>query len=54
MTMRRLRADDVHLWPDGTWCLHEDLGEYGHMSDDYEIITPADPRYETITQEQEA
>lgn len=52
MTMRKIRGDDVCLWPDGTWCLHEDLGEYGYMSDDYEVVPAEDPRHETITNEE--
>lgn len=30
----------VHVWPNGTWCLDEDLSEYlTFMSDDYESLT---------------
>ncbi len=28
----------VHYWPEGTWCLAEDVWEYSYMSDDYTII----------------
>lgn len=38
MTVRAISAADVCLWPDGTWCLHEDLGEMSHLGDDYEVI----------------
>ena len=44
--IRRPKADDLCVWPDGTWCLVEDLGEYGHMNDDYELVGPEDARYE--------
>ena len=28
------------VWPNGDWCLIEDLGDYlGYMSDDYEVTT---------------
>lgn len=29
---------DVIYWPDGTWCLPEELSDYQHMSDDYTKI----------------
>ena len=51
MTVRAISAADVCLWPDGTWCLHEDLGEYGHMSDDYEVVPWDSPRAAEITEE---
>lgn len=31
-------SDDVILWPCGAWCLREELPEYTHKSDDYEVI----------------
>ena len=32
--------DDIAYWLDGTWGTIEDVrrGEFGHMSDDYEVI----------------
>lgn len=30
--------DDVFRWPDGVWCYRTELDEYGHKSDDYELI----------------
>ena len=30
--------NDVILWPCGTWCYREELHEFGHKSDDYEVI----------------
>ncbi len=29
----------VYVWPDGTWCLVEDIEQYAHKSDDYAKIT---------------
>ena len=29
----------ICAWPDGTWCLKEDIEEYTHMSDDYFIVS---------------
>ena len=38
--------EDIHetycVWPDGTYCLKEDLAEYSWKSDDYEILTDAE------------
>ena len=37
--IRKIEGADLCVWPDGTWCLHEDLGEFGHiMTDDYEVV----------------
>ncbi len=36
---------DVMLWPDGTWCYREDLEEYSHMSDDYQVIPVNTPSH---------
>jgi len=37
--------EDLCLWPDGTYCLYEDLEDYlTMMSDDFEIIDMDDPR----------
>lgn len=36
----------IVLWPNGTWCLQEDLVYYTHLSDDYEIIYMTDDEYE--------
>lgn len=30
--------EDVMLWPDGTWCFRQYLGEHSHMSDDFEVL----------------
>lgn len=37
MTLTSLEPiDHVHVWPDGTWCYHEDLQDHlSFMSDDY-------------------
>lgn len=36
--VRKLSSQDIMLWPDGTWCFREELGDMVHMSDDYEIF----------------
>jgi len=46
MTITRIPEDAVHLWPDGTWCWHYELGEYVHMSDDYKVLLPDSSEYE--------
>lgn len=30
--------DDLIRWADGTTCRRDELGQYGHMSDDYEVV----------------
>jgi hypothetical protein len=30
--------DDLIIWPDDTWCLRQDLHQYGWKSDDYLTI----------------
>jgi hypothetical protein len=42
------------LWPDGTWCWHDDFREedWTFMSDDYEVIDLGDmPRVERFARE---
>jgi hypothetical protein len=41
---RELHPDDVVLWPDGTWATLDEVrnGDFGWMSDDYEIIDHMD------------
>ena len=35
----------VYEWPDGTWCLQEDLEEYlNFQSDDYKVVE-FDPQF---------
>ena len=33
-------SDDIAVWPDGGWASLGEIwrGEYGHMSDDYELV----------------
>lgn len=44
-------ADDICLWPDGTWYYHYDLPSMSHMSDDYEIIECGSARWEAFIAE---
>ena len=30
--------EDVFLWPDGGWCHREEVDDYSHKSDDYQIL----------------
>ena len=39
---------DVMRWPDGMWCFREDLHEYGHMSDDYEVMPEGSEKAEAF------
>ena len=37
---KALHPQDIAVWPDGTWAELGDVwnGEYGFMSDDYEVV----------------
>ena len=45
MTVRKIAGEGLVLWPDGTWCYHEELREHAHMSDDYEVVPSGTPRW---------
>lgn len=51
MTIRKINPDDILRWPDGTWCYRGNHGEYGWMSDDYEVLTPEHPEYKLLQEE---
>lgn len=36
------QAEDLVVWPDGTTCHYDELSEYSHMSDDYQIVPHED------------
>lgn len=41
MNTMMMTTDDlvtVAVWPDGTWCLEEEISGMDHMSDDYKIM----------------
>lgn len=46
--------EDLILWPDGTNCTREELPEFGHMSDDYEVIPYYSNRWHKVMKELEA
>lgn len=29
---------EIYVWPDGTWCLPYEIGEYLWKSDDYGVV----------------
>lgn len=33
-----MEHDDIALWPCGTWCYGDEVHEFTHKSDDYEVI----------------
>ena len=33
-----MEHDDIALWPCGTWCYGDEVCEFTHKSDDYEVI----------------
>lgn len=33
-----MSGEDIMLWPDGTWCYRDEVAEFTHMSDDYEVV----------------
>lgn len=52
MTVREIGPADICVWPDGAWCLHEDLGEFGWKSDDYEVVPAGSQRAQEIAGEE--
>lgn len=50
MTIRCISHEDICLWPDGSWCFHGDLEEYGWMSDDYEVLLVGTDRWNLLTE----
>ena len=44
-------GDDLIVWPDGTTCYRSELSEFGHMSDDYEVIPFGTERYIALTKD---
>jgi hypothetical protein len=43
-----VNGDDKVVWPCGSWCYVHELSEFGHHSDDYEVVPMGHPRYEGI------
>jgi hypothetical protein len=45
--IRPIGADDILLWPDGSWCLYSNLSEYPRagLDDDYEVIPAYSARW---------
>lgn len=36
--MRPNITHDILVWPCGTWCYRQDSHEFGHLSDDYQVL----------------
>lgn len=51
MAIRPASPDDILRWPDGHWCFRSDLADFGHKSDDYEVLTEDHPEYPLLTAE---
>lgn len=45
MTTQRTDPDDIVLWPDGCWCIREELPGYEWKSDDYQVLFVDSPEY---------
>ena len=54
MSIQMKSNEDIILWPDGTWCHREDLLDYQHMSDDFEVIPVGHARYDNISNDSRA
>jgi len=46
-----MNSDDICLWPDGTWCYWNEIGDYSYMSDDYEVIAEGTSKYDQFLME---
>lgn len=45
----QLSADDVFIWPCGTWCYRYELSEFSHKSDDFRLVKHLSPEWFEIT-----
>lgn len=53
MSARPPSSLDVILWPCGTWCYRDEIHEYTHKSDDYEVLPDGSARWaEFLTREE--
>lgn len=34
----KISGEDIFVWADGSWCYRYEIHEYGHKSDDYEVL----------------
>lgn len=47
-----MSGGDILVWPDGDWCLAEDLHEYTWKSDDYRVLTEGTDEHAAWVREQ--
>jgi len=45
--------EDVIAWPCGTWCFRSELPEFGHKSDDFEVLSFDSPEWHKFMDEQD-
>lgn len=45
-----VNGEDLCVWPDGTQCFRDELADYTHMSDDYEIVAYGSPRWHELVE----
>jgi hypothetical protein len=48
-----VNPDDILMWPCGTFCLREDLADFSHKSDDYDVIPAYSHRWYQLQGEAE-
>lgn len=48
-----MNPDDILMWPCGTFCLREDLADFSHKSDDYDVIPAYSHRWYQLQGEAE-
>ena len=44
--MGKIEKIEIYAWSDGTWCYVDEIGQYGHKSDDYAKISVEEARIE--------
>lgn len=48
MHIRPISSEDLVVWPDGTTCFHHELSQFGHKSDDYEVVPQGTALYDEL------
>ena len=50
MQIRNISPEDLVVWPDGTTCFHYELEEFGHKSDDYQVVPQGTALYDELVE----
>lgn len=48
MQIQETSEEDIHEWPDGTWCYRFEAPDFTHMSDDYVTYPVGSPDWTRV------